>query len=717
MTDDPARMRIGVDIGGTFTDLVFLRADGRLDKLKVSSTPGDYSRAIVDAIAAYCATNAIAAESIAEIAHATTVATNAILERKGVRTALLTTAGFRDVLELRRIRIPLSYDMGWQKPEPLVERALRFPVDERIDESGRVLTALDAATLEPALREIEAADVDAIAVCFLHSYRNDAHERQAGAVLRARFPGKHVSLSCDVLPEILEFERTSTTVLNAYIAPIIATYLGLLRERLVASGVHAPILVMQSNGGLLGASSAAERPVTIIESGPAAGVVAAAKSAARSGYANVITLDMGGTTTKASIVEGGEILRGNEYEVGAAVSASSRLIRGNGYLLRIPVIDISEVGAGGGSIAGFDPGGSLRVGPRSAGAVPGPACYGQGNELPTVTDANLVLGYINPDSLAGGALRVERALAEAAIRRHIAEPSGLSLEEAAHGIHLIANSNMVRAIKSVSVERGRDPAGFVMMAFGGAGPIHAAGVAAALNIGRILIPPTPGLFSAFGLLGAEIEHHTARTVLISTGAPDLTKLQQAIEESRADLERRIAAEGYPLDAIAISAAIDVRYAGQSSEITIPLASTSVDPAVLRDAEARFEAEFERTYGHRGDRKEFELVTFRLVATVARRIEHGNEWRADGAEHFDGTARRRAYFGPAHGTLDTPIFSRRALADGAHAGPLLVQEYDTTIVVPPEAHASCDPFGNVAIDFGPRTNGRAEARVGEETLRT
>ena len=476
-----APFRVGVDIGGTFTDIVVLRPDGRLDKLKVPSTPADYSQAIIDGVRAYCDEHDLAPADIAEFVHATTVATNAILERKGARTALLTTEGFRDVLELRRIRIPLSYDLDWEKPVPLVERALRFEVKERLDATGNVLTALDPATLEPVLAQLKAADVQAVAVCFLHSYRNAAHESVVGDIVRRHLPQVLVSLSCEVLPEMLEFERTSTTVVNAYIAPLITHYLQALRAKLAAGNVRAPLLVMQSNGGLISAVSAMRRPVTIIESGPAAGVVAAARLARECGYPNVITFDMGGTTTKASIVERGEMLRAHEYEVGSAVSVSSRLVRGSGYLIRIPVIDVSEVGAGGGSISRLDSGGALRVGPRSAGAVPGPACYGQGNNEPTVTDANMVLGYLVADSLAGGSLKVDRGLALTAIET-IAGPAGMTALDAAFGIHTVANSNMVRAIKSVSVERGRDPAEFVMMAFGGAGPIHAAGVAEELGV-------------------------------------------------------------------------------------------------------------------------------------------------------------------------------------------------------------------------------------------
>ena len=402
---------------------------------------------------------------MSEIVHATTVATNAILERRGARTALVTTDGFRDVLELRRIRIPFSYDLGWEKPAPLVERYLRFEVRERIDRDGAVLTPLDDEEVAAVIDRIAAEEgVESIAVCLLHAYRNPAHERAVGEALRARRPGTNLSLSHEVLPEIKEFERTSTTVVNAYVAPLIGRYLERLRESLHAQDVAAPILVMQSNGGLVPARTAVRQPVTIIESGPAAGVVAAAELARRAGHPNVITLDMGGTTTKASIIEGGEMLRATEYEVGSPVSVSSRLVRGSGYLLRIPVIDISEVGAGGGSIAAMDVGGAVRVGPRSAGADPGPACYGRGNTDPTVTDANLVLGYLHPTSLAGGALRIDRSLAERAVNGALAGRSGsLGPPMPPTGCTSSPTRTWWRAIKSVSVERGRDPAHFILI--------------------------------------------------------------------------------------------------------------------------------------------------------------------------------------------------------------------------------------------------------------
>ena len=702
MTDSRTRYRVGVDIGGTFTDLVFLGGDGRLDRLKVPSTPDDYARAITEGVGRYLDDSRVTdAEAIEEIVHATTVATNAILERKGARTALITTEGFRDVLELRRIRIPFSYDLDWEKPPPLVERALRFEVPERIDAYGEVIVPLDASGLESIVERIRGESIESVAVCLIHSYANPVHERAVGAFLAERLDGVYVSLSFDVLPEIKEFERTSTTVVNAYVAPLIARYLGVLRARLRERGVSAPLLVMQSNGGLIPSITAARAPVTIIESGPAAGVVAAAEVAHTAGFPNVITLDMGGTTTKASIIEAGEMLRTGEYEVGSAVSVSSRLMRGSGYLLRIPVIDISEVGAGGGSIASADPAGAVRVGPRSAGAVPGPACYGQGNDAPTVTDANLALGYLNPSSLAGGALAIDTALAERAIRDVVADPCGMSLEEAAHGVHLIANSNMVRAIKSVSVERGRDPADFVLMAFGGAGPLHACGVATSLGIRTVLVPPAPGLFSAFGLLRAEVEHHTIRTVLADTANADLPDLQAVFDEMRDELLARARDEGYEPDVVKCSGYVDLRYRGQSSEITVGLASLRLSDEALRDAEATFEAEYERTYGHRGDVKAFELVNCRVVGRVVRGVAHEARWSLD--ERAPGTdgARRDTYFGPEAGLVSTPILSRGDLDASARPGPAVIQEYDSTILVPPGWTMRRDRHGNIVLEVAGR----------------
>jgi N-methylhydantoinase A len=688
-------LRVGVDIGGTFTDLVFVRGDGTLDRRKVPTTPDDYGRSILEGIGRYCREHAIPAAEVCEVTHATTVATNAILERHGVRTALVTTDGFRDVLEFRRLRVPMSFDLGWQKPAPLVERAHRFTVNERIDAKGHVVQPLDEAELPGLIARLRAAEIESVAVCLLHSYRWADHEKAVGAYIRAHLPDVHVSMSHEVLPELLEFERTSTTVTNAYVQPLIARYLGALRVGLKGLGIEAPILVMQSNGGLISASTAAWRPVTIIESGPAAGVIAAARIAKRAGHANVITFDMGGTTTKASIIEDGAILRALEYEVGGTMSSSSRLAQGGGYLIRMPVIDISEIGAGGGSLAVLDPGGALRVGPRSAGAVPGPACYGNGTVDPTVTDANLLLGYIDPDSLAGGSLPIRHDLAEAAVERSIAARGKLSVIEAAHGVHLVANSNMVRAIRSVSVERGRDPAEFVLMAFGGSGPIHAVGIAQSLGIKTVVVPPAPGVFSAFGLTRAQVEHHAGRTVLVNVAKADLAALQSVYALLRREVLERMAVEGIGEAAIRFQLLADLRYRGQSLELMVPLEAAMLDAQSLRRLTVRFEEEYEKTYGHRSERQDFELVSLRLIGTSDRPVDLSGAWAATGEAPI-ARRERLCYFGITLGMQKTPVVRRHDLSSTQVEGPLIVQEYDATTVVPPHCRVALDDFDNLVI---------------------
>lgn len=691
-------LQVAADIGGTFTDLVFRWTDGRLDKRKVPTTPPHYGQAIVEAVAGYLREHSIDSAAVGEILHATTVATNAILERRGAQLALITTEGFRDVLELRRIRIPFSYDLSWKKPEPMAAREFRFEVRERIGADGSVLTDLDESTLEPALQAIVQGQIESVAVCCLHAYRNPAHEKAIGEILARRLPGVLVSLSHEILPEIREFERTSTTVVNAYVMPLVRRYLQDLQTRFDRLDIRSPLRVMQSAGGLISARTACERPVTIIESGPAAGVVASSRIAQASGYRNVITFDMGGTTSKASIIEGGQTLRASEYEVGAEISVSSRLVRGSGYLLRMPVIDISEVGVGGGSIARIDAAGALRVGPRSAGSVPGPACYGQGNEQPTVTDANLALGYLAAGSLAGGAMAIDPALARRALEAHLCAPGGMDVDRAAWGVHLVANSTMVRAVKTVSVERGRDPRDFVMMAFGGSGPLHAAGVAQELGIQRVLIPPSPGVFSAFGLLNASVEQHSARSILCSTQARDLPLIAAAYAELRQDLHQRMGAEGLDMTTVSLTASADLRYRGQSAEITVPVEAVGLDAPGLQRLEQAFEAEYARTFGHRGSGTDFEFVTARLVASTDRSRSGNDRWEADRSDLQPLPAHRLAYFGPEHGWLKTRVLRRHELSLGRQEGPALIVEYDTTVVVPPGCHADIDDHDNIVIEI-------------------
>src|SRR5258707_744741 len=451
-----------------------------------------------------------------------------MLEQMGARVGLITTKGFRDVLEIRTLRMPKLYDIAWEKPAPLVERYLRQVVDERVDARGRIERALDVKDAERAVDVLLAEKVEAIAVCLLNSFANPRHELMIKEILERKAPGLKMSISYEVLPEIKEYERTSTTVVNAYVMPIVASYLRALRTGLDEAGIPARLLLMQSNGGLTTDGAAAERPMNIIESGPAGGVVGAQALARAKQLPKIITFDMGGTTAKASMVEDGEIARAAEYSVGAGIMIGSRLLTGAGYTLKVPAIDLAEVGAGGGSLVWIDGGGALQIGPESAGASPGPVCYDKGGEAPTVTDANVLLGYINPRHLVGGAVTLNAEKARRVFAEKVASPLGMTIERAAHGAHQIAASNMIRAIKAVSTERGRDPREFALFAFGGNGPLFACGIASALGLTRIVVPPSAGLFSSFGLLYADVEHHYGRTFRRLLRQADLAEIERAL---------------------------------------------------------------------------------------------------------------------------------------------------------------------------------------------
>ncbi len=693
------RFRVGIDIGGTFTDIVVLASDGRVHTKKVSSSVEDYARAIVEGLRDVFRETGLTGAAVAEVIHGTTVASNAILELRGARTGLLTTKGFRDVLEIRRLRMPRLYDLTWEKPVPLVERRLRVEVDERVNARGEVLRPLDPADVEHALDRLVAEGIEALAVCLLNSYANPVHEQRIAEIVRRRLPGLPLSVSADVLPEIKEYERASSTVINSYVMPVVQRYLHTLRRGFAEIELAAPLLIMQSNGGVMTDEAAARLPMHIIESGPAAGVVGAQALAARMELAKVITFDMGGTTAKASIIEDGQVNRASEYQVGGGIMLGSRLLTGSGYLLRVPAIDLAEVGAGGGSIVWIDAGGSLQIGPRSAGASPGPLCYDLGGTEPTITDANVILGYLNAAHLVGGALKLNATRAHEVFEERIARPLGLPLAHAAYGAHVIAASNMIRAIRAVSSERGRDPREYTLFAFGGNGPLFGAGMAAQLDMPRIVVPPAPGLFSSFGLLYSEVEHHYVRTWRAVTRRLDIGRLNEAWEKMEAEALAQLAREGFTGAAARLRRSVDVRYAGQSFELTVPVAAGPLDPQAVARLERDFGVEHERTYGHRAGADEpVELVTLRVVAQgipdrprVPARIEVDRSGGPSPGE-------RRAYFGPERGWLGARILARADLATPI-TGPAIVEEYDATCVVPPGARASLDGWGNIVLELG------------------
>jgi N-methylhydantoinase A len=690
--------RVGVDIGGTFTDVACLSPAGKLLTRKVASTPDDYARAVLDGLLAVAAELKLAGPDLAEVLHASTVATNAILEGKGAVTALVTTAGFRDVLELRRIRVPRLYEPLYAKPEPLVPRRRRYEVAERMGPRGEVVVPLDIEAMTALARELAASEVEAVAVCFLHAYANPAHEQQAAEILRRELPGRFISVSSEVLPEIREYERTSTTVTNAYIGPPVARYLRSLQSRLKAEGIHGRLLMMQSSGGTMDIDRVIAKPAHVVESGPAAGVVGAARLAAAAGYRDVITFDMGGTTAKASLIEDGKVVSTDEYEVGGGISLSSRLVKGGGYALKLPVIDVSEVGAGGGSIVWVDAAGALKVGPQSAGAVPGPVCYGAGGTEPTVTDANMVLGYLNPVALAGGAVKVDVARARAALEEKVAAVLGCDVLDAAYGVHRLANSAMMRAVKAVSTYRGRDPRGFTLFAFGGNGGVHAAALARELQIGKVVVPPAAGVFSALGLLFASFEAARSAAYLKSVTAADPAEVSALF----AKLEAEALAElGDAAAGAEIAWRAEMRYSGQAFELPVDVPRDSLDAAGLSAIAEGFGREHERTYGHAQKDAQVDFVTLRVIAAAAPRTpEQVSAPMTGGGERRT----RPVYFGPDGGLAETEVIGRGDLSATPRAGPLVVEEYEGATVVPPGATAALDAFQNIVITLRAETAG-------------
>jgi N-methylhydantoinase A len=680
-------LRVGIDIGGTFTDLVAISGDGVVTTYKTASTPDDYGEGIIEGLRALLADRP---GTVTDVLHATTVGSNTVLEAKGAKTALITTRGFRDILEIRDLRMPVLYDIGWSKPRALVERRLRLEVTEKTRPDGSVAIPLDLASLEPVIAMLRAENVISVAICLLHSYANPAHERAVAHAVRDALPDLAISISSDILPEIKEYPRTSTTVINAYVQPVVRAYITALDARLRGLGIDAPLQLMQSNGGLASASFAADSPAHIIESGPAAGVVGGAALARRLDERRIVTFDMGGTTAKAGLVEDGEVLRTEAIEVGGGVMAGSRLLVGAGYMLKLPAIDLAEVGAGGGSICRLDRAGAPKVGPESAGAAPGPVCYGRGGTAPTITDCSLALGYLDPGGLTGGTMRLDLEAARAAIHRDLAVPLGLSTEAAAHGMLRLASATMMRAIRAVSVERGRDPRQFAMLAFGGNGPLFAAGIAAELGISRIIIPPLPGVFSAFGLLVADAEHHARQSIRVRLERADPDRINLIMTELTEAGRQRLVRDGFAPARQIFQRAAFARYAGQSSEIEVALPDAGITPATIATL---FADEHEKTYGFRAP--EGEPVELIGLSVMARGLPEQPRLPAripPFAQQVPSS--RRAWF-PDQGWLETPVVDRAGLA-GSVAGPLIVQEYDATCLVPEGMTARVDDFGNIRL---------------------
>jgi len=681
VSESPAGCSLGVDIGGTFTDIVVLD-DGRATFGKVLTTPHDPADALLAGSLDTLARAGVAPSSVRRVAHATTLATNVVLERTGVTMAFVTTKGFRSMLPLGRSSRGGDdrFDLFFEPDEPPVPLERCFEVPERLGPGGVVEEPLDERAAHEVGRRIAALGVDAVAVCLLHSYANPAHEQRLGAILAEHLPATSIVLSCEVWPEIREFDRAATTVLSAYVGPVMAGYLDDLGRRLREVGIDAPIHVADSSGGVMSAELASSRAVRTIESGPAAGVVSATGTGVAAGFTDLLSFDMGGTTAKAAVVRDGRPDLTYDFRVGGSASARGR---GSGMLIKVPAVDLVEVGSGGGSVAWVDAAGALHVGPQSAGADPGPACYGQGGTQATVTDADLVLGYLAADEMAGGRVPLDITRAEAALQRAVAAPLGLSLIEAAWAVHELANALMGDAVHIVTVQRGIDPRRFTLVALGGAGPVHAARIAERFDVDRVLVPVGTGVGSAFGLLTSDVVTERSRAVL----GLDLPAIEAVLAELEGRCRDDLGGDGH------VERAADARYRGQGHDLTVDAPGGPVDKAWLDEVVERFHLRYAERYGT-ALRGPVELVAARVRLRQPHHSRSGSRIRPQVVGFGTQSARRRAWFGS--GWVDAAVFDRGAVPERI-VGPAIVHEPEATTVVPPSWVARVDAPGNLVME--------------------
>jgi len=674
--------RVGVDSGGTFTDVcLFDDTTGRVEVWKVASTPDDPSRGIAQGVAEGIGRVGASAAELGYFGHGTTVATNALIQHRGVRTGLITTDGFRDLLEIGRQKRPELYDLQADKPPVLVPRDLRLEVPERIRHDGTVETELDTAAFRTAVRRLREAGVQSVAVCFLYSFVRPEHEETASRILAEAFPEAFACLSHLVAPEFREYERMSTTVVNAYLGPVMQGYIQRLGARLAELGLLVTPHLTQSNGGVIGFDQAARLPVRTVLSGPSTGVVGAQAIGRLAGLPDLITFDMGGTSTDVALLAGGQCRLASEAVV-------------HGYPIKAPMLDIHTVGAGGGSIAFVDSGGLLKVGPRSAGADPGPVCYGRGAVEPTVTDANVVLGTLNPAFLLGGRMAVRRDLAQAAIAQ-MAERLGLDVMATAQGVISVVTANMARAIRVISVQRGHDPRDYTLVAFGGAGPLHAARLAKELEISRILVPRNPGILCATGLLLTDLRADFAATRLTTLGPAAVPVIEAAFRDLATEADTWFEAEGIAPDARHVARTVDMRYAGQNYELPIPLP----DDGSITGLAAGFAEAHRRLYGFTAEGEPVQLVTFRIEASglvpkasFAAQPDAGPDARAAIIGERDVWLPERGGF------VSCPVYDREALRSGNRfTGPAIVEQMDATTVVLPGMVALVEPYLNLILE--------------------
>lgn len=683
-------IRVAVDIGGTFTDLVGYSADsGKLSFSKSLTTYEGLAIGVFDCIR-------LADTNLSEaryFIHGSTIAINTVIQRKGAKTGLITTHGFRDVYAIGRGSRPEAYNLLFEKAKPLVPRSLIAEVDERLNAKGDVLKPLNDSDVERAVDELVAKGVEAIAVVLLHAYANPAHEKRIGDIIKKRAPKVYVSLSHDILREFREYERSSTTVLNSYVGPIIGDYIGDLKNHLRQGGFNSHFLIMQSNGGTMSADSAIEKPVAMMESGPVAGVIGCARLGESLGYKDVISFDMGGTTAKSSLVEGGDLRVVTGYHIGGG--------EGVGHPMMLPVVDIVEVGTGGGSIAWLDAAGGLKVGPLSAGSAPGPVCYGKGGTEPTITDANLVLGRLDGNNFLGGQMTLDLDAARKAIKEKIADPLGLSIEEAALGIIKIADTKMSLTVREVSVQKGHDPRNFVMIATGGGGPLHGVSIARELSLPTVIIPELPGTFSALGMLMSNVRHDFVRTMILRLAEAPADLVTDVFEEMGREASQRLKADGVLPGNAVLTRNLDLRYQGQEYTLTVPVPAGKIDAAALKAARDKFDELHRAQYSHSAPNEAVEIVNLRLAAigTMGAELDvfsapMNNEHKRSGKPK----GKRTVWF--ESGAFDCDLYERDELIPGVEIkGPVVIEERVSTTIVHPGSTACLAPTGPIIITVG------------------
>lgn len=689
-------MKLGIDIGGTFTDLVLLdEQTGYLQFGKTLTTYPDPTLGILDGVKQLMEQHRLNPQEVESIVHGTTLVTNAVIERKGAPTALLTTAGFEDVLEIgRELRYDI-YDIFLTVPEPLIPRNLRKGLQERVDKNGKVLIPLQKEEIQANIQQLKDQGISSIAVCFLHAFTNPSHEKEVGELIRTQFPELYCSLSSEIMPEIREYERSSATAMNAYVQPLTDKYLSQLQENLGKLQFEGTINIMISSGKLTTIDGARKTPIQLLESGPAGGTMAGVFFGKLTGHPELLAFDMGGTTAKASLIQQGQPEITNQFEAGRV----RRFKKGSGLPVRIPVIDMIEIGAGGGSIASINELGLLTVGPESASSQPGPACYDRGGKRPTVTDADLVLGYLDPDYFLGGEMKLRKDLAEQAIEEHIAKPLGISITEAAMGIHRIVNENMANAARVHILEKGFDPRQFSMMAFGGAGPVHAFGVAKLLHTPQMIIPVGAGVTSALGFLVSPLASEAISSYVSRLEVMDwkhVNDMLKSMEQEGLDFLKR---SKVPAEEATIQRIADMRYAGQGHEITISIPAGELGPASIPEIQANFLAEYTRKYNRTIEDIEMEMVTWRVVVSgKTPALQPKQNYPVNGQSALKGS--RAAYFdGAGKSAVECPVYSRYHLRPGSEFdGPAIIEEQESTTIIGMNTRIRVDEYKNIIVDI-------------------